>query len=204
MILNHKNAIELLVQSAEKIGFNRYTILNLRALLADNLLSDPQAVGRLRPMSVLITGSVYEPLAVPQLINECFDVPEKTYVRGMLGVYELNRIELLKDVFHWAYERSAARYVAIRQSLGEPDPFRMRYREAMRDIVADVATVGMDQKRAADAIAAKALQLPEADQARFIEIVETELLALHEGNFACYRVRPSVFNTWRAIWNASR
>ena len=38
------------------------------------------------------------------------DVPEKAYVEGMLGVYELNRIELLLDVFAWAYERSCARY----------------------------------------------------------------------------------------------
>jgi Fic family protein len=37
MILNHKGAIELLVNNAEQIGFNRYTILNLHALLADKL-----------------------------------------------------------------------------------------------------------------------------------------------------------------------
>ena len=48
MILNHKDAIEFLVDAAEDIGFNRYTILNLHALLADNLLADPEATGRLR------------------------------------------------------------------------------------------------------------------------------------------------------------
>ena len=79
----------------------------------------------------------------------------------------------------------------------------MRYREAIRDIVADVVTAGMNQKRAANAIAAKALELPEIDQARFIEMVETELLALHEGNVARYRVRPSAFNAWQAIWKGS-
>ena len=35
MILNHKAAIDLLVDQASEIGFNRYTILNLHALLAD-------------------------------------------------------------------------------------------------------------------------------------------------------------------------
>ena len=35
MILNHKDAIEFLVDSAEEIGFNRSTILNLHALLAN-------------------------------------------------------------------------------------------------------------------------------------------------------------------------
>ncbi len=39
-------------------------------------------------------------------------------------------IALLRDVFIWAYERSAARYAAVRQSLGESDPFRMRHRTA--------------------------------------------------------------------------
>ncbi|MDN5869575.1 MAG: hypothetical protein L0H73_02455 [Nitrococcus sp.] len=33
MILNHKDAIEFLVGTAEEIGFNRYTILNLHAIL---------------------------------------------------------------------------------------------------------------------------------------------------------------------------
>ena len=39
MILNHKDAIEFLVSAADEIGFNRYTILNLHALLANNLLA---------------------------------------------------------------------------------------------------------------------------------------------------------------------
>ena len=33
MILNHKEAIEFLVDSAAEIGFNRYTVFNLHALL---------------------------------------------------------------------------------------------------------------------------------------------------------------------------
>ena len=52
MILNHKAAIEMLVEQATETGFNRYTILNLHALLSDNLLADPQACGRLRTIAV--------------------------------------------------------------------------------------------------------------------------------------------------------
>ena len=66
MILNHKAAIELLVEQAAEVGFNRYTILNLHAMLSDNLLADPQACGRLRAISVGIAKTVYHPLAVPQ------------------------------------------------------------------------------------------------------------------------------------------
>src|SRR5260221_6761516 len=38
------------------------------------------------------------------------DVPEETYIEGLLGVYELNRIELLRELFLWAYERSCFLY----------------------------------------------------------------------------------------------
>jgi hypothetical protein len=76
------------------------------------------------------------------------DVPERAYIDGVLGVYELNRIELLRDVFVWAYERSSARYSAVRQSLGEPDPFRLRYRALVAELVAAVVRAGMDKKAA--------------------------------------------------------
>jgi len=72
MILNHKQAIEFLVESADEIGFNRYSILNLHAILSDNLLPNPEACGRLRQIGVGIGGSVYTPLSTPQLLDEYF------------------------------------------------------------------------------------------------------------------------------------
>src|SRR5690606_11039850 len=57
MILNHKDAIEFIVQSAAEIGFNCYTIQNLHGLLANNLLADPEAPGRLRTFGVDIAKS---------------------------------------------------------------------------------------------------------------------------------------------------
>jgi hypothetical protein len=258
MILNHKAAIELLVEQANEIGFNRYTILNLHALLADNLLADPQAGGRLRRIPVGIDGTVYHPLEVPQLIDECFetildtaaaiadpfeqaffalvhlaylqgfedvnkrvsrlaaniplirgnlcplsfvDVPERAYVDGMLGVYELNHVELLRDVFVWAYERSSARYSAVRQSLGEPDPFRLRYRALVADVVATVVRAAMDKRAAIALVRQRASeQVPPAEQARFVEVVETEIMSLHEGNIARYRLRPAEYRAWRQGW----
>ena len=59
MILNHKDAIEFLVDEAGRIGFDRHTILSLHALLADNLLADSRAAGRLRHIAVGIDGSVF-------------------------------------------------------------------------------------------------------------------------------------------------
>ena len=258
MILNHKDAIEFLVGAADDIGFNRYTILNLHALLANNLLDDPAAVGRLRFIAVGIEGSAFHPLEVPQLIAESFDqllataeairdpfeqalfamaqlpylqpfddvnkrvsrlaaniplirrnlsplsftdVPRELYTQAMLGVYELNKVDLLKDVFIWAYERSAARYVAVRQSLGEPDAFRMRYRDALRDIVAEMVRARVRRGDLTRRVAAWAAARIEAqDRQRFVEVVEAEIIGLHEGNFARYQVRPGEFAAWREGW----
>lgn len=258
MILNHKAAIEFLMDCTPDMGFNRYTLLNLHALLSDNLLPDPTASGRLRTVAVGIGQAVFLPLEGPQLIAECFaqvldtaaaiqdpleqaffamvhlpylqpfedvnkrvsrlaanipliqhnlcplsfvDVPPSVYISAMLGVYELNRIELLRDVFAWAYKRSCARYSAVRQSLGEPDPFRLRYRALIFDTVAEVVRAAMNKQRAIAFVARQARQhLPPADQHRFVEVTETELMSLHEGNMARYRLRPSEFEAWRQGW----
>ncbi|MBH2018674.1 MAG: hypothetical protein I8H91_03760 [Burkholderiales bacterium] len=45
------------------------------------------------------------------------DVLEHACVEGTLGVYELNRVEWLQDVFVWACEGSCQRYLAITQSM---------------------------------------------------------------------------------------
>jgi DNA-binding transcriptional ArsR family regulator len=258
MILNHKDAVEFLVGNAAEIGFNRYTILNLHAILANNLLADARAAGRLRHIGVGIDGSVYHPPETPQLVEECFDqllatavaiadpfeqsifvmvqlpylqpfddvnkrvsrmaanipfiktnlsplsftdLPRNVYAHAILGVYELNRIEMLRDVFIWSYERSAQRYAAVRQSLGEPDPFRLRHRDALRAVIAEVVQGRMDRRTAAAHITSWATaHLEENDQAQFREVAETELLGLHEGNFARYPIRPGEFAAWQEIW----
>lgn len=259
MIVNHKDAIAFLVSEADEIGFNRYTILNLHAILAHNLLRDEAAAGRLRQIAVGIEKSTFHPLAVPQLIDECFnellrkasaiqdpfeqafffmvqlpylqpfddvnkrvsrlganipfirqnysplsftDVPQSLYTSGILGVYELNRVDLLKDVFLWAYERSAQQYTAVRQSLGEPDPFRFRYASTLRQLVQEVVRGRMNRPAANGYIGSFAKRNAEAvDQDRFRQMAETELLNLHEGNFARYQIRPSEFRAWQEVWN---
>jgi len=74
MILNHKRAIEFLVEDADATGFDAFTFLNLHALLSENLLADPAASGRLRARVVEISGTVFHPLAIPQQIEEFFRV----------------------------------------------------------------------------------------------------------------------------------
>ena len=129
-----------------------------------------------------------------------FEVIKDFYIQGFLGVYELNRMELLKDVFIWAYERSCVRYAMIRQSLGEPDPFMLTHRNHIRSLITKIISENITLAKASANIATEAGKLPESERAKLTESVETELMSLHEGNFALYMERPSVFNAWKKKW----
>jgi Fic family protein len=73
MILNHKAAIEWLVEEAgaESLPLRSSLLRNLHALLMQNLVGDPADEGRVRARPVQIGGSTFIPLAVPQQIEEC-------------------------------------------------------------------------------------------------------------------------------------
>lgn len=255
MILNHKAAIEMLIENVDQVDFNPFTFKNLHAILAENLMADEQACGRLRRRPVEISATVFQPLALPQVLEDCFiellrkaaaiadpfeqafflmvqlpylqpfedvnkrvsriganiplirhnlcplsfiDVPERAYVEGILGVYELNRIELLRDVFVWAYERSCQRYLAISQSMSDPDPLRMRYRAALIEAVQGV----VKQRLAPSAELIKQLAQEKAapeDQDAFAQLLSNALKYLHEGSVTRYRLRHSEFLSWQPI-----
>lgn len=255
MILNHKLAIEYLVDSAEGLSPGPYVLQNLHALLMANLLGNAMDEGSLRVAPVGIRGTSYIPIAVPQVIEETFrqilytataildpyeqsffllthlpylqpfmdgnkrtarlaanipfirmncvpitfmDVAPEAFTDGMIAVYETNQTALLREVFAYAYERSCARYGAIRSSLGEPDPFRLRYRNEIRDAIREAVLACASRAEAATQVQAYAEKhLPQEVQVRFRTVVETELSNLHQGNFARYQIRPSEFALWR-------
>lgn len=254
MILNHKAAIELLVNEADLVDFAPYTMYSLHALLSDGLLADRSACGRIRHRPVDIGGSVYLPMAMPQRLEELFkiilsmakeirdpfeqaffvmvhlpylqpfedankrvsrlaantplirhnlcplsfiDLPEQAYIEGMFGVYELNRVELLRDVFVWAYERSCQQYLAIRQVLVPPDTFRLRYRQALGAAVK--AIVLQQQAPTHETVSAVIPSaVAEEDHDKFVKLVVEEFATLHEGNAIRFGIRPLEFAAWQA------
>ena len=74
MILNHKAAIEMLVESVNDVGFNAFTFKNLHAQLSENLLGDPMMSGRLRTQIVDVQGTVFHPISVSQQIEDYFEM----------------------------------------------------------------------------------------------------------------------------------
>ena len=259
MILNHKAAIEYVVEFApdERISSSR-DLQHPRAL-SENLLGDPGASGRVRTVAVDITGTTYVPLQNPQVLNECFDlfveklnrtadpfeqsllsiihlsylqafqdvnkrtarlvaniplikanlkplsftdVDQGAYVSALLGIYERNDISLVRDLFMWAYERSSKRYSAVQQSMGEPNLFKFRYRDPIRRIVSSIIldqVAGPYVVNKIRELVGDDTDIADPDRAEVVGLIEAEILSLHEGNVARFRVRPSEFQAWKRL-----
>ena len=125
------------------------------------------------------------------------DVPEQAYSRAILGVYEMTRVELLRDLYVWAYERSTQEYLTIKQTLTEPDPLRLIWRDFIRQVIYKVV---MQPEREPivliEALVAEAVQASE--QADVQALIVEELRRLHEGILARYGLRPAQFTAWVA------
>ena len=254
MILNHKSAIELLIDNVDVAGFDRYTILNLHSALSENLIPNPADEGRIRQHAVEIGKSVYRPLFMPAQIEELLDallakaaavedpfeqsfftmvhlpylqpfadvnkrvsrlaanlplirdnlcpltfldVPERAYSRAILAVYELTRVELLRDLYMWAYERSTQEYLAIKRHPVEPDPLRLAYRDLVKRTIREIVTQpGSDPLIVANGAVER--EVAKDDRADVRALILEELRRLHEGILARYGLRPSELEAWRA------
>jgi hypothetical protein len=130
------------------------------------------------------------------------DVPERPYVEGTLGVYEQNRVELLRDVFAWAYARSCAQYRVVRESMGQPDLLRLRYREPLAQVVRETVLALAPPGSVALRAWAGDHGIPPGDRDGFAERALSLLVSLHEGNAGRYRIRPAQLSAWQDRYRA--
>ena len=115
----------------------------------------------------------------------------------MLGVYEMTRVGLLRDVYVWAYERSTQEYLAIKQDLAEPDPPRLAWRDLIKKTIRELITHPERDPLPTITKAVKT-QVPVPEQPQVQALVVDELRRLHEGVLARYGLRPSDYARWKA------
>lgn len=70
MLLNHKDAIEFMVEAVPEYGITVPVVRNIQSLLMQGLLENPDSIGAIRSTVVNITNSVYLPTQVPALLEE--------------------------------------------------------------------------------------------------------------------------------------
>lgn len=258
MILNHKEAIEYIIESAAEATISSHEVCSIHALLSENLLGDPSASGRIRQIAVGVGGTNYMPLENPHILKEYFqlfidklnliedpfeqsffslvqlsymqafedvnkrtarlvaniplikknlnplsfmDVDPEAYVKALLGVYEKNDVSLFIDLYLWAYRRSSQRYSAIQQAMGEPNLLKLKYRTEIQDIIRSVILEKVAGPQVVHRIQnlMEAKNLPETDTAEIFKLIEMEIIGLHDGNIARFKIRPSEFQEWKIL-----
>ncbi len=245
MILNHKEAIEYVVDHLADITIGRMDILGIHALLADGLLIDPAMAGQLRRMAVGISQSSYRPPDDRFVIEEEFDllirkaerigdpfeqsffllvhipylqafndVNKRTsrvaanipllkadlaplsflsmndadYVDGLIGVYEINNVTLLREVYVDAYLASAENYQVLRSELESPSKAALAYRDFVRGAVRRNVLEWQGFRRSETAATAAEAGVPDADLELVVDYIGNEIRGLHEGNAIRYRL----------------
>ncbi len=124
------------------------------------------------------------------------DVPTQAYTEGLLGVYELGRMELLADVYLWAYERSCQQYLAVTQQMVAPDPLRLRYRKELSECIAAIVVKKLDTSLVSvHACLPERVSPPDRDA--LAGIIVKELRALHAGNAVRFGISGLQFQAWR-------
>jgi hypothetical protein len=84
----------------------------------------------------------------------------------------------------------------VRDSLPEPDPFPLKYRSALIDVVGEIVRHNLTPTKEAIAELAQPQVLPQ-DLEQFRDLVALEIERLHAGNIARFRLRPQEFSRWR-------
>ena len=247
MILNHKEAIEYVVDNLDDIGLSRPDIFGIHALLADGLLADPAMAGRLRGTPVGISYSSYKPLDDAITIEEEFDIllhkaaeiidpfeqsffllvhipylqafvdinkrtsrvasnipllkadlapmsfltmDDAAYIDGLIGIYELNNVALLREVFIDSYLASAEKYRILRAEVDSPEKAAIVYRDFVREAVrySVLQTKAFRESDILD-LAAKH-DIPEDERDSVVAYAHEQFKGLHEGNLIRYRLKP--------------
>ena len=247
MILNHKDAIQYVVDHLADAAIDRRTLFDIHALLANGLLYDPALGGRLRRLPVSIGRSAYLPLedefdlaaefdvflgkaaAIPDPFEQSFfvlvhlpylqpfaDVNKRTsriaanipllkaglaplsfvatddgdYVDGLLGVYELNDVALLREVFMDSYLASARQYTALRAQMDSPHQAALTHRDFVREVIRRCVLDWRTFRHADVLVMAARAGIPTEERDAVVAYAEGEFNGLHEGNAIRYGLPP--------------
>lgn len=249
MILNHKEALQYVVDTLDAITISRSDVFSIHALLSGGLLADPAMAGRLRRTPVGISYSSYRPLDDALAIEEEFDIliqkaaaisdpfeqsffllvhipylqafddinkrtsriasnvpllkadlapmsfltmDDGNYIDGLFGIYELNNVSLLREVYIDAYLAAAETYRVLRAEVERPEKAALVYRDFVRKAVRR-CVLEWQAFRPEDVMAMAMVaeaDIPADDREQVVAYVGQEFGGLHEGNVIRYRLRP--------------
>jgi len=85
--------------------------------------------------------------------------------------------------------------------MGEPNLLKLRYRGVIQEIVRSIILEKISGKQVATKIRdlVNTKDIPIADRAEIFSLIENEIVSLHDGKIAQFKVRPSEYEAWKAM-----
>jgi Fic family protein len=149
------------------------TITALHAFLSDGLMADASAVGRIRRRAVEIGGSVYLPVALPQRLQDLFDIV-------------IQMAAEIDDPFEQAF------FLMVQL------PYLQPFEDVNKSVSRLAANIPFSKAATATTIRSQAkAMVVKADLDHFIELVSEELKSLHQGNAVRFGIRPLELSAWQ-------
>jgi hypothetical protein len=118
-----------------------------------------------------------------------FTIDDAAYIDALIGIYELNNVALLREVYLDAYMASAENYRTLRAEVESPEKAALAYREFVRTAVRRCVLEWKAFHPDEVTIMAEAAGIPEADRKGVVDYVGQEVASLHEGNVIRYRLK---------------
>ena len=117
-------------------------------------------------------------------------IDDRDYIRGLLGVYELNDVSLLREAFVNGYLASARRYRYVRPQVINPEKGGLEYRRfATRAIRRCVLKWKAFKKRRIRRMMDDA-DIPPEDWDELLDLLRHDFEGLHEGNVVIFALKP--------------
>jgi hypothetical protein len=128
-------------------------------------------------------------------------MPKKAYVEGILGIYEMNRIDLYRDVFVHAYAQSAKKYIAIKKEQKAKDPIKLKYRHELISLVSHIITnkIYPYDIELIEEMTNKTCAIEGSGFDMFVGTVIEEVKGLRESALFKYKLRPSDLVEWENV-----
>ena len=124
-------------------------------------------------------------------------LPENSYSSAMIGIYEMTRVEALRDVYTWSYERSTQEYLSIKQNMAAPDPLRLQWRTLIKQTMHEVLV--QPELDPLPFIRSSVAKVTLKDRESIEALIIEEMRRVHVGVLARYGVTPSQFSQWVAV-----
>jgi Fic family protein len=114
---------------------------------------------------------------------------DRAYIDGLIGIYELNNVSLLREVYIDAYLTSAENYKTLSAEIETPEKAALVYRDFVRNAIR--RSVIEWKSFRPERIMAMAIEanIPEIDREALVNYIGNEFGGLHEGNVIRYRLR---------------